>query len=103
MSTRFKKGQSGNPAGRPKGAPNKITRPLKAVISEFLTEKFEELPDLWQKLDAKERARFLIDLLPYIIPRIAAVELSGEIALNRLTEEDIDLLALKLLQNENRE
>ena len=36
--TRFKRGQSGNPKGRPKGSRDKITERALALISDVLTE-----------------------------------------------------------------
>jgi hypothetical protein len=35
----FKPGQSGNPAGKPKGATNKTTREIKAFARKFLESK----------------------------------------------------------------
>jgi Family of unknown function (DUF5681) len=46
QDTRFKPGQSGNPAGKPKGARNKITRAIEALLDgegEALTRKAIEL------------------------------------------------------------
>jgi hypothetical protein len=45
-STRFEPGQSGNPAGRPKGARHKVTRAVEALLdgqAEALTQKVVEL------------------------------------------------------------
>jgi hypothetical protein len=46
QDTRFKPGQSGNPAGKPKGARNKITRAIEVLLDgegEALTRKAIEL------------------------------------------------------------
>jgi hypothetical protein len=41
--SRFKKGESGNPGGRPKGVPNKLTGELKAALLEpFDPERFRQ-------------------------------------------------------------
>lgn len=102
MSTKFKKGESGNPKGRPLKAINKIARPVKESVSEFLTEKFEELPKLWEQLKPGEQARLLVDLLPYIAPKMQAVEMSGSINFSGMSEAELDLVALKLYENEKQ-
>jgi Family of unknown function (DUF5681) len=46
QDTRFKPGQSGNPAGKPKGTRNKVTRAIEALLDgegEALTRKAVEL------------------------------------------------------------
>ncbi len=103
MSTKFKPGQSGNPRGRPKAATNKVGRPLKSTISAFLTEQFQELPGLYKSLKPAEKARMLIDLLPYALPKLQSIAVDGELNLSGLSEADIDRIAYKLMNNEKNE
>lgn len=39
----FQKGKSGNPRGRPKGAPNKLTTDMRAVFKALVEGEFEDL------------------------------------------------------------
>lgn len=75
---RYTKGKSGNPQGRPTGATNKIIRPVKESISDFLSEKLTELPDIWLKLSARDKVSLLKDLLPYFLPRMQTIAVGVE-------------------------
>ncbi|NLO04103.1 MAG: hypothetical protein GX126_17610 [Bacteroidales bacterium] len=98
----FKPGQSGNPAGRPPKAINKISRPVKESVADFLTEKFEELPEIWQKLKPREQARLLIDLLPYVASKMQAVSLDANINFDALSETELDIIINKIFDNEKK-
>ena len=66
----YKKGESGNPKGKPKGAKDKVGRKIKENISNFLlkvaTEK--KLDELYLKLLPEEKARVIISLSKIVIP-----------------------------------
>lgn len=96
---KFKTGQSGNPAGRKKGAINKVAKPIKEQLSEFLNEKIQELPEIWKKLSPRDKTQFLKDLMPYYMARLQAVEFSGDVNFHSLPEYQLDLIAEKLLTN----
>jgi hypothetical protein len=67
----FVKGQSGNPAGKPKGTPNKLSASVKANIAQV----FENLGGVvgmtkWAKANPDEFYK--------IYPRLLPLEVSGE-------------------------
>ncbi|RKD92521.1 hypothetical protein [Mangrovibacterium diazotrophicum] len=55
--------------GRTKGTPNKLTGSLKEMIHQAITDEIETLPELLIKLEPKEKADFIIKLMPYVLPR----------------------------------
>ena len=69
----FKTGQSGNPAGRPKGAVNVITKQLRAKLKNLIGSELEALPDLLNDLEPKERLDMIIRLMPYAMPKVESV------------------------------
>ena len=101
MAKGFIKGKSGNPAGRPPKALNKISRPLKMRISDFLDLHFNDIELLWPKLPPKEKARLFTDLLPYVVPRMSNIDL--DMNFDKLSEEDLDKIVEKLLNNDRNE
>src|SRR5688572_9486687 len=69
----FKKGNSGNPSGRPKGSENKMTGQLRSLITDFLEQRFVHLVTDFNKLQPKDRIKVYIELLQYSVPKLQAV------------------------------
>ena len=70
---RFKQGQSGNPAGRPKGDKNAVTKELRAKLKNLIDYELENLPDLLTDMEPKERLDMIIRLMPYAMPKVESV------------------------------
>ncbi len=74
----FKKGESGNPIGRPKGSLNKTTQELREQISQAIdTNKICEM--LNQITNPTEYINAITKLLPYAIGKKKAYEEVEEI------------------------
>jgi|SRR5690554_2097198 len=73
--TQFKKGQSGNPNGRPKGTPNKTTAEVRQFIQIFLDRQFDTLDEVFNQLTPKEKVSAITKLLPYIVPKQQHIDL----------------------------
>lgn len=71
--TRFKKGQSGNLNGRPKGSRNKSSEEIRIQIGDFLNKNIKTIQKDWSKLNVKDRMKFFIDLLPYGISKFRPI------------------------------
>ena len=64
----FKKGESGNPVGRPKGSLNKVTQELREQITQAIdTNKICEM--LNQITSPLDYINAITKLLPYIVPK----------------------------------
>lgn len=73
----FKKGRSGNPAGRPTGATNNVSTNIKIQIESILTSKFttEQIEQDILTLEPKDRLTVYLKLIEYSIPKIKASDL----------------------------
>lgn len=69
--------------GRQKGTSNKLTGTVKEMVSQFVSNEMQHLPTLLNQLEPKEKAEYIIKLLPYILPKIAPVEAPKEKEKNR--------------------
>ena len=101
-----KKGQTGNPAGRPKGSPNKQNKALRILIMNFCEDNFDGILKDWAELPAKERIRLYIDLLGYVLPRLENIHVSeSELGIDtaKLSESAINevIATINNKKNEN--
>ena len=60
--------------GRQKGTSNKLSGTVKEMITQFVTDEIQHLPTLLNKLEPKDRAEYIIKLMPYILPKKAPVD-----------------------------
>ena len=75
----FKKGESGNPTGRPQGTPNRVNDEIRNRINEYLSENFDKVLNDLKTMEARDRVRFYIELLQYGVPKLKQTELKTEI------------------------
>jgi hypothetical protein len=94
----FKKGNSGNPEGRPKGAGNKTSSQLRDLIIDFLENNFKKVVNDFDELKPKDRVKLYCDLLQYGLPRLQGVQLETEF--DRLTNQQLDDLFNRLTSND---
>jgi len=73
----FKKGESGNPSGRPTGSTNTIGIVIKEQIEAILSSKFttEQIEQDIATLEPKDRLMVYMKLLEYSIPKMRSTEL----------------------------
>ncbi len=96
---KFRKGEIGNPAGRPKGAKNKATTELREVISAVCSREMTpaKLTAILNKLDPGQRINYLIKLSEFVLPKLSATNL--DLNLDQLSEEALDAIINKLTSN----
>ena len=70
-----KKGQTGNPNGRPKGTPNKVTSDMKEKVRLFIESNFNQIQKDFAQLEPRERVTLYERMLKYIIPQKVENEL----------------------------
>lgn len=70
----FKKGQSGNPKGRPRGAKNRATNELREWVERFINDNLDTIANDIKELEPNERVKFFLALLNYTLPKQQSVK-----------------------------
>jgi hypothetical protein len=77
----FKPGQSGNPAGRKKGSKNKQSERIRQLYADLLENNlatFQSTYDLLLKKDPRAAASFLLQMTPFILPRLGKTDITSD-------------------------
>ena len=59
--------------GRQKGTPNRLTKELRGILKEIISNELECLEVHLDKIEPKQRVELLIKLMPYILPKVESV------------------------------
>jgi hypothetical protein len=70
MAGKFKKGESGNPAGKPKGAKNKVTLEVKEKLAQFMETSFDEFVSSFNRIKRDDvKAKIYLEAAKLVLPR----------------------------------
>jgi len=103
----LKKGQTGNPSGRPKGTPNRITGDLKKWVDELLNNNLSTIEKDLEQLEPKDRILIFERFLQYAIPRQQQISVEAQIQaeydamerlLNNMPEKAINEITARLIK-----
>lgn len=75
---KYKKGVSGNPNGRPKGALNKSTNQVRDILTKAHANNFDLIMQQINEMTLKERLQFNRDILPYIAPKLSNIAIKED-------------------------
>lgn len=90
----IKKGTVLNPKGRPKGSKNKATTKIRGFFQKVFENHQEQFINDLAALEPKDRIKVLLEISNFILPKLRATEIHGE--LDVLSDDELDRMISKL-------
>ena len=56
--------------GRQKGTPNRLTKELRTILKNVLYNELDNIEELLESLEPKERLELVIKLIPFVLPKV---------------------------------
>ena len=94
-----RKGQTGNPFGRPVGSPNKVTSDLRAKISTIVAKQIDSMEEDLQSLEPMQRLQIVEKLISYCVSKLQAQ--SFDIDFQNFSEQQLDVIINQLNFNDD--
>ena len=99
---KYVKGESGNPKGRPKGSINLVTKSVREILTDCHALNFEHILSQMDKMTLRERLQFNRDILPYVTPKLASLQIKEDaLTYDELVQEYQLKESIKLLSTED--
>lgn len=74
--------------GRKAGTPNKVTKETRELISKFVDAHWQDFEQDFKEIkDKEERCKIILQLLPFIAPKMASVEYKGDLPIKTFADE----------------
>lgn len=86
----FKKGESGNPKGRPRGSTGEKTKYIRDWITSLIGSNAQSLSENFKHLPSKEKWRVITQLMPYVIPKQTETKVKADVNFSQLSDEQVD-------------
>lgn len=71
---------------------------MREAIKSFLDRNMEDLQSEYEQLEPLSKLIFIEKLLPYVVPKMQAVQIDGSIEVERLNDEQVNQLFNKIMQ-----
>jgi N-glycosylase/DNA lyase len=87
---KFKKGESGNPNGRPKGALNRSTEQMKLTIARAVNNSLNSLQEDLERIrkeDPEKAIQLSTKLLEYTLPKMKSIDMNATMDINHRIDE----------------
>lgn len=96
---KYKKGQSGNPNGRPRGSANEKTRYIREWVISLIGSNAQSMAENFKQLTSKEKWRVITQLMPYVLPKQTEATVKADVNFSQLSDEQVDNIIGEIQKN----
>lgn len=86
----FKKGESGNSKGRPRGSTGEKTKYIRDWLTSLIGSNAQSLTENFKHLPSKDKWRVLTQLMPYVITKQTETKVKADVNFSQLSDEQVD-------------